>query len=279
MKKKDGFRDYTILHTLYDTGARASEIATLNLDYFNPQKRTLAIRGKGNNYRLITLWPITAQLIKRYISKYRKTPKPLYQHRLFINQRGKEFTRYGINRICKKYLSLAFTPKQLSNINPAHSFRHACAMRMLYEGADPTEIRNRLGHENIQSTINAAFGDVTLYSNPEDKKALMAKVLSSALSGVKNFQATVDVQGTVENYDVNIKSDLDQVLKRSVGSIARKESAKLEAKLKQAVFAKVNGPLKDSKRDLGGFGNIGDELNKRLGSGTELLKGGLKLPF
>ena len=153
LKKKEGVRDYTILHLLYDSGARATEIATLNLDYFNPQKRTLAIRGKGNNYRLITLWPITAQIIKRYISKHRKTPKPLYQHRLFINQRGGEFTRYGINRLCKKYLSLAFTSKQLSNINPAHSFRHACAMRMLYEGADPSEIRNRLGHENIQSTM------------------------------------------------------------------------------------------------------------------------------
>jgi site-specific recombinase XerD len=153
LKKKEGVRDYTILHLLYDSGARATEIATLNLDYFNPQKRTLAIRGKGNNYRLITLWPITAQLIKRYISKYRKTPKPLYQHRLFINQRGEEFTRYGINRLCKKYLSRALPPKHLININPAHSIRHSAAMRMLYEGKDISEIRIRLGHENIQSTM------------------------------------------------------------------------------------------------------------------------------
>jgi len=153
LKKKDGFRDYTILHLLYDSGARATEIATLNLDYFNPQKRTLAIHGKGNQYRLITLWPITTQLIKRYIFKYRITPKSLYQHRLFINQRREEFTRYGINRLCKKYLSLALPPKRLININPAHSLRHSCAMRMLYEGKDPSEIRNRLGHENIQSTM------------------------------------------------------------------------------------------------------------------------------
>lgn len=141
------------------------------------------------------------------------------------------------------------------------------------------DVRAVLRGDNIKSNINAAFSGVKLYSNPADKKALMAKVMSSALSGVKKFKATVDVDGTIENYDVKIKSDLDQVLKRSVGSIARKESAKLEAKLKQAVFAKVNGPLKDSKRNLGGFGNIGDELNGRLGSSSELLKGGLKLPF
>jgi site-specific recombinase XerD len=153
LKKKDGFRDYTILHLLYDSGARATETATLNLDYFNPQKKTLAIHGKGNNFRLITLWPVTAKLINRYISKYRKNPKPLYQHRLFINQRGEELTRYGINWLCKKYLSRALPNKRLININPAHSFRHSAAMRMLYEGKDIPEIRNRLGHERIASTM------------------------------------------------------------------------------------------------------------------------------
>jgi site-specific recombinase XerD len=171
LKKKEGFRDYTILHLLYDSGARATETATLNLDYFNPQKRTLAIRGKGNNYRLITLWPITAKLIKQYISKYRKPPKSLYQHRLFINQRGEEFTRYGINRLCKKYLSLALPHKRLININPAHSLRHSCAMRMLYEGKDLSEIRNRLGHENIQSTM------IYLHMNLSFKREIQKKFI------------------------------------------------------------------------------------------------------
>ncbi|WP_419664261.1 Integrase family protein [Desulfosarcina variabilis str. Montpellier] len=31
-----GFRYYTILHLLYESGARASDIAQLNLDYLNP---------------------------------------------------------------------------------------------------------------------------------------------------------------------------------------------------------------------------------------------------
>ncbi|MDP3286413.1 MAG: tyrosine-type recombinase/integrase, partial [Desulfobacterales bacterium] len=76
LKKKDGLRDYTILHLLFDSGARASEIATLDLEYFDPQKRTLAILGKGNRYRLIGLWPKTAQLLQKYIANYRINPKP-----------------------------------------------------------------------------------------------------------------------------------------------------------------------------------------------------------
>jgi len=153
LKKRDGFRDYSILHLLYDSGARATEIGTLKVDYFDPKKATLAIRGKGNHYRLIKLWPKTAQLIKVYVTKYRTSPKPLYRHRLFINQRGEEFTRHGINRLCKKYLSMALPPKRLKQISPAHSFRHSCAVRMLYEGSDISEIRNRLGHKNVQSTM------------------------------------------------------------------------------------------------------------------------------
>jgi len=113
LRRKEGFRDYALLHLLFDSGARASEITTLNLDYFNPQHKTLAILGKGNRYRLIELKPY---------------------------------------HICKKYLSKALPPKRLKFINPVHSFRHSCAVHMLYSGHSLSDIQNRLGHDNIQST-------------------------------------------------------------------------------------------------------------------------------
>ncbi len=161
LKKKEGFRDYTILHLLFHSGARASEIAILNLDYYDPQQKTLAILGKGNRFRLINLWPKTTELIKLYIQRYRPAPAPLYQHRLFINQRGKGFTRHGIYRLCKKHLIKALSPKRLKNINPAHSFRHSCAVNMLALGASLSDIKNHLGHDNIQSTMVYLHMDLT----------------------------------------------------------------------------------------------------------------------
>jgi site-specific recombinase XerD len=152
IRRNEGFRDYTLLHLLYDSGARASEIATLNLDYFNPQQNTLAILGKGNRYRLIEIEAKTSQLLQLYISKYRIDPKPSYQHRIFINQRREELTRHGIYRICKKYLTKALPPKRLKYLSPVHSFRHSRAMHLLYQGEAITDIKNRLGHDNIQST-------------------------------------------------------------------------------------------------------------------------------
>jgi site-specific recombinase XerD len=107
---------------------RASEIATLKLDYFNPQQKILAILGKGDRYRLIELEIKTIHLLQLYIRNYRLTPKPQYQQRLFINQRREELTRHGIYRICKKYLSVALPQKRLKIINPGlnHKARNIC---------------------------------------------------------------------------------------------------------------------------------------------------------
>jgi integrase/recombinase XerD len=152
LKRKDGLRDYALLHLLYDSGARASEVAMLKLDYLNLREETLAICGKGNRYRIIRLELKTVQLLQLYIKKYRVIPKPPYRDRLFISQRGEALTRHGIYRICRKYLEKALPKKRLKNINPVHSLRHSCAVRMLYRGESVSDIKNHLGHDNVQSS-------------------------------------------------------------------------------------------------------------------------------
>jgi site-specific recombinase XerD len=153
LKKKDGFRDYTLMHLLYDSGCRASELAAIEIDYFDQKNRMLAILGKGNRYRRLQLLPKTAALVEQYIKNYRPLPKPLYEDFLFINQRKESLTRHGIYRICKKYLNKTLPEKKLKFINPAHSFRHSCAVNMLMSGASLTEIKNHLGHEKLGSTM------------------------------------------------------------------------------------------------------------------------------
>lgn len=153
LKKSGAFRDYTIIHLLYDSGARANEAASLLLDYFDPHKKTLAILGKGNRYRQIELWPKTVQLMTLYIQKYRLKPKPMHQNILFLNQRRQGFTRNGIYRLCQKYLKPVLEKNKLQGLNPVHCFRHSCAINMLGSGFSLTDIKNHLGHENLQSTM------------------------------------------------------------------------------------------------------------------------------
>jgi len=62
------FRDLTLLCLLYDTGARAQELATLtaadlNLNIF----ATVKLYGKGKKTRLVPIMEQTADILKRYI--------------------------------------------------------------------------------------------------------------------------------------------------------------------------------------------------------------------
>jgi len=180
LKKSEGLRDYCLLHLLFDSGARATEIATLNLDYFDCHNQTLAILGKGNRFRQIELWPKTCELLTLYIQKYRTAPKPLYRHRLFINQRGQAITRSGIHRLCHKYLRRTLPPKRLNAINAAHSFRHSRAVNMLSCGHAITDIKIRLGHENIQSTM------VYLHMDLTHKRSVQKKFIQYAQSALKH---------------------------------------------------------------------------------------------
>jgi len=180
LKKPLGFRDYTILHLLADSGARASEVAMLNCDYFNPIQKTLTILGKGNKFRLIKLAPKTTDLVKRYIAHYRPNPKPIYHHCLFINKHGRPLTRKGIYLMCKNYLSIALNPKRLKIVHPAHSFRHACAMNMLASGKSVSDVKNHLGHENIESTM------IYLKMDLRTKRAVQKRFIEYSQSTLKH---------------------------------------------------------------------------------------------
>ncbi len=153
VKQKEGFRDYTILHILYDSGLRASEIANCTIDNFKAGENSLTIVGKGNRFRQINLSNKISELLDEYIKKYRPLPKTVCKDIIFINQRCHGFTRFGIHRLCQKYLSKTLSEKRLKELSAVHSFRHACAVRMLYSGKSITEIRNHLGHENIDTTM------------------------------------------------------------------------------------------------------------------------------
>ena len=78
----------------------------------------------------------------QYLKKYRITPHTLYRNRLFLNKRGKEVTRHGIYRLCRKYQEKVLPSKRLRDLNPAHSFRHSCEVNMLLAGHPISDIKN-----------------------------------------------------------------------------------------------------------------------------------------
>ncbi|HAZ07944.1 MAG TPA: integrase [Elusimicrobia bacterium] len=149
----DGIRDLAILTFLYNTGARAQEVADTRCTWFDFPERTVAITGKGNKQRLNPLWPATVKLLEFYRNHHRRKPAPANCDRFFINQRGLPFTRFGIRAIVKKYIRLAarscpsLAVKRLST----HNMRHTTACHLLEAKVDLNVIRALFGHASLKS--------------------------------------------------------------------------------------------------------------------------------
>ncbi len=138
----------------------------------------------------------------------------------------------------------------------------------------------------LDATIDSRFAGVRFSSGDQKAEGRVAAAIASALADVKAFHLGATVTGTTQKPDVKVTSDLDSVLKNAVGKMMTEQAARLEADLKVAIAERVNGPLDDLKKQLAGFGGVGDDLASRSDALNNLLneklnpKGkGLKLPF
>ncbi|HAZ13879.1 MAG: hypothetical protein A2X86_12880 [Bdellovibrionales bacterium GWA2_49_15] len=159
-----GAKDFLILNLLYDTGMRASEVCGLRLDGFNSAARTIEILGKGNKWRKIHVWPRTVELINNYIHEWRKSPRPIFRDLLIINHCGKTLTRFGVHKLCAKYLKKADIPKQIRSAkrSSVHSWRHTAAVNMIRQGYSLLEVKVRLGHARLESTMKYLNLDLSI---------------------------------------------------------------------------------------------------------------------
>lgn len=154
LSSEQGKRDYALLLFLYNTGARADEVAQLtigDLDIAHAQKRNFSIvtiRGKGNKLRRCPLWRKTINTLEELIAN--RDPS---EH-VFLNRCNQPLTRFGIHtmvkRHAKKLLSL-FPSIQKKKISP-HTIRHTTATHLLRSGVDINTIRAWLGHVSINTT-------------------------------------------------------------------------------------------------------------------------------
>lgn len=164
----EGFRDLTLLALLYNTGARASELAALRCtDLFLEGPASVRLHGKGRTERRCPLWPVTVALLRRYCQEFRRSPGAADAACLFINQRGQRLTRHGIGRRIAHYLGLAarHCPSLRQKRLSTHSFRHSTAIHLLEHGAEMHVIKAWLGHRSVRSTDH--YLDLNLQSHHE----------------------------------------------------------------------------------------------------------------
>lgn len=147
--------------TLYNTGARVSEIISLKIKDISIQKNCCVyIHGKGRKERTVPLWKKTAAFLKQWIKELNeKDISPL-----FPNAKGGHLSRSGVEYRLKQAVKIAEKkcPSLLKkNISP-HTFRHTTAMHMLQSGVDISVIALWLGHESPVTTHMYIEADLAL---------------------------------------------------------------------------------------------------------------------
>lgn len=150
----EGCRLYAMLETLYASGLRVSELVSLPLASFHPDRPFLLIKGKGGKERLVPLSEPALSALGIYLtvrSSFVQQDKDSLSQKWLFPSSSKEghLTRQRFGQLLKG-LALAVNLEP-SKISP-HVIRHAFATHLLRHGADLLTIQKLLGHADLSTT-------------------------------------------------------------------------------------------------------------------------------
>jgi site-specific recombinase XerD len=166
-----GRRDHTFLLTMYNSGARLSEMTALrqgNLK-FEVGHGYLQIHGKGRKERTVPLWPGTVRILKRWLQEQRETA----DHVLFPSVRRTQLSADAVNDILQQAVGVAgetCANLRTKHVTP-HMVRHGTAMALLQAGVDIAVIALYLGHESIETTHIYVEADLAMKERALEKIA------------------------------------------------------------------------------------------------------------
>jgi site-specific recombinase XerD len=166
-ERLNALRNAALLHTLFSTGARISEILALNVRDVRDDDGLIAakafVTGKGERRRAVFIRPHAAKAINRYLLVRRAA---LPDARALIVSHGPRGAGERLSRVSawKVVTDAAYTladqldaegrPREARKLREAtpHTFRHFVATWLLNEGAQLSEVSAILGHANTRIT-------------------------------------------------------------------------------------------------------------------------------
>ena len=156
-----GRRDHILLLTLYNTGARVSELVALRRSHVRFGAATVVqLFGKGRKERAVPLWTRTSRSLRQWFDEEGEAT-PDYA---FRNARGDRLTRQGVTHLLDQACQRARErcPSLVAKRVSPHIVRHTTAMHLLQAGVDMATIALWLGHERLETTHHYIEADLQL---------------------------------------------------------------------------------------------------------------------
>jgi integrase/recombinase XerD len=144
-----GLRDRAMLHVLYATGLRVSELVGLSINSVQLDAGYLLARGKGDKERLVPLGRRAVAEVRSWLGRGRPALlRGRASRALFVGPRGTALTRQGVWKLLRRHALAAGIKKPLS----PHKLRHSFATHLVERGADLRIVQAMLGHADLATT-------------------------------------------------------------------------------------------------------------------------------
>jgi integrase/recombinase XerC len=142
-------RNRAIVELLYATGVRVGELAGLDIDDLDPDRRTLRVIGKGNKERTVPYGVPAALALDDWLRRGRPllvgdTSGPA----LFLGSRGSRVDQRQVRELVNKLLEALGD----TSASGPHALRHSAATHLLDGGADLRAVQEILGHSSLATT-------------------------------------------------------------------------------------------------------------------------------
>jgi len=166
------YRNKAIIGLLIYAGLRVGEVNRLRKDDIHDGYVNI-IAGKGRFDRVVPIQePLTS-----WLANYLKSRKHFHSNRLFVGLFKKsQFNRSTVNIIVKNVARAAKLRKKVY----AHLLRHSFASQMLKGRVDLEDLRQIMGHQNVEMTAMYAKPDFEMV-----RDALLANPIVKILGGEK----------------------------------------------------------------------------------------------
>ncbi|MFC1846805.1 tyrosine-type recombinase/integrase [Chloroflexota bacterium] len=146
-KTFNGYRNYTMMLAMLDTGIRVSEMCNLTTDDVRLEDGFFRIMGKGGRERFVPFGLKLTKVLLKYQLNCR--PKNMAGNYYFTTKDGSRLNRNRVAKIIRDYrVQAGLSGKRVS----PHTFRSTKAVLFLRNGGDPFSLQKILGHSTLTMT-------------------------------------------------------------------------------------------------------------------------------
>lgn len=157
-KISESYRERAILSLAYGCGLRASELGAINIEDIKLRQGILIVpKGKGNKRRVV---PMSSGVVKDLENYFFKERDKLTQGRdykptgtaFMLHNLGGRMMHYTYNSHLKQIISRTNNEEIKSKDISIHNLRHSIATHLLEQGVKVEQVREFLGHSQLETT-------------------------------------------------------------------------------------------------------------------------------